>query len=258
MRALRVVLAILVVLLVAAAVVAWTMPAQFAWRLVAARLPVLQLQGVEGSVWHGSAAAASVAGQPLGRLQWTLAALPLLRGDLHAATELAGASLHAHGTVVRHRDGAIDIRDAHVEAPAAPLQQALSLGGVQPLGTISADIADARIRNAWFEALDATVHWRDAGVVGSAQARFGAINAVFSLDAQRRVHGEIRDDGKGPLAVDGRFDAEPDGYTLTARLAARDAQDWQTQEALQYLGQRQSDGSVLLRAEGHLLLATPR
>jgi general secretion pathway protein N len=255
---LRIALAILAVLLVVAAVILWTLPAQLAWRFAAARLPVLQLQGVEGSVWRGSAADASVAGQPLGRLQWTLDAMPLLHGDLHASTELAGTSLHAHGIVVRHRDGAIDVSEAHVEAPAAPLQQALSLGGVQPLGTLSADIDDARIRNTWFEALHATVHWRDAGVAGSAQARFGDINAVFSLDARRHVHGDIHDDGKGPLEVNGTFDAEPGGYTLTARLAARDPQDWQTQEALQYLGQRQSDGSVLLRAEGHLLLASPR
>ena len=253
MRALRILLALLAVLLVVMAVVMWTLPASLAWRMAGSRLPVLQLQGIDGTVWHGSAAAASVAGQPLGRLAWDLAPAPLLKGEVRANVNIDGPLLQAQGMVSRLPDGRIDIRDAHAQSAAEPLRQALGLGALRPLGTLTADVREASIRNAWFETLDAVTDWREAGFAGAAQVHFGDIHTDFMLDDQHRVLGDILDNGNGPLDVQGEFQAEPAGYLLNVRLAARHADDWQTQEALQQLGQRQPDGSVLLRVEGRLL-----
>lgn len=253
MRVVRRLLLLLAVLMVIAAVVVWTLPASVAWRFAAPRVPALQLQGLDGSVWHGQAASASIAGQALGRLQWRLAPAALLHGNAHADIQLDGGPVTATGTVTRHLDGTIDLDHLHLEAPAAPLQAALGIETLEPTGKLSADVTHAVIRNTWFEVLDATATWHDAGVTGAAQASFGAIDATFSLDAQHRVVGTAHDDGKGVLKVNATFLAAPTGYTLRANLAARNASDWQTQEALQYIGQRQPDGSVLLLVEGHLL-----
>ncbi|HET8899776.1 MAG TPA: type II secretion system protein N [Rhodanobacteraceae bacterium] len=253
MRFIRILLAILAALLLLAVVVLWTLPASLAWRYAAPRLPALQLEGVSGTIWGGHAAAASVVGQPLGQLDWQLGVAPLFHGEIKTQVRLQGPLWQATGLVSRPWDGAIDLNHVHVEAPAAPLQQALGLGSVEPSGKIIADIDHARIRHAWFEALVAKAQWRDAGVSGSVQAKFGTIDARFTLDAARRVHGDIIDQGDGALKVKGGFLAQPTGYSLVLHLTARHADDWQTQEALQQLGQRQSDGSVLLQVEGHLM-----
>ena len=254
MRVLKLLVGLLLILIAVAAVVAWTLPAQLAWRMAASRLPSLQLEGVQGSVWNGHAAQASVAGQPLGALVWQVEPWPLLRGDMRAKAQLSDGGFPASGTLTRHRDGSIDVHDAHIELPAEVLHAALGIEQVDLLGSLQINVHAARVRHAWFEALDADARWHDAGVSGIAQARFGDVLAKISMPEPPRVHGEIRDAEDGTLFIRGDFDALPTGYTLKARLAARNANDLQTQEALQFLGERQPDGSVLMQAGGQLLV----
>ncbi|MGB8635031.1 MAG: type II secretion system protein N [Rhodanobacteraceae bacterium] len=254
MRVLKFFSALLLLLVAIAAVVAWTMPARLAWKLMAPRVPVLQLSDISGSMWDGRAAQASIAGQPLGALAWQTELLPLLHGDVRVHAHIKGADIEGHGEVTRHMDGLIVVRDAQVQLPGSVLQGALGLPSLRVQGRLHLSAREARIRNAWFVSLDGTGRWDDVGVSGAAEAHLGTINMRFSEPSPPTVHGEIRDDGHGPLTIHGALTALPTGYTLDARLRARDPNDLQTQEALRYLGQRQADGSVLLRAGGSLVL----
>lgn len=254
MRVVKWLLALLLLALVLAAVVAWTMPASVAWKLIGPRLPAVQLSDIGGSVWDGHAGQVSVAGQPLGMLQWQTEAWPLLHGDLSVHAKLVGQPFQASAIVTRQRDGLIVLHDASATLPGSVLQGTLGIEGLRLEGTLHLQARQARIRNAWFVALDASGTWRDAGTSGAAEAHLGNVEMQFTEPSPPTVLGQIRDDGHGPLLIRGQLKALPTGYTLEARLRARNPDDLQTQEALRYVGQRQPDGSVLLQAGGQLLL----
>lgn len=250
MRALRNIVLALIVLLVIALVVVWTLPAQMAWRMLGPRASTLRLSGISGSIWHGHADQVSVSGVPIGGIDWQLQIAPLLRGQVRATTTLTGGPVQARGEVWRDRDGRIEINAMRLQIPAQQLQNAIDMSQLQLLGSFDVFIDHALIKGVWFDALKASARWKDAGVSGSAQARFGDVLAEFSENAAKHVIGNIHDTGKGPLSVQGKFDATLVGYTLVVHLRARDPNNLDLQEALMYLGQRQPDGSVVLRASG--------
>lgn len=256
MRVLKILLALLLLLLAIALVVAWTMPARMAWKVMAPHVPVLQLSDVGGSVWSGRAGQVSIAGQPLGALDWRTDVIPLLHGDVRVHAHIMGVDSEGSAEVMRRLDGLIVVRDAEVDLPGSVLQGTLGLPSLRLKGRLHLKAPEARIRNAWFVALDATGRWLDAGVSGAAEAHLGDINMSFSEPSPPTIKGEIRDDGHGPLTIRGTLSALPTGYTLEANLRPRNPNDLQTQEALRYVGERQPDGSVLLRAGGQLVLPT--
>lgn len=253
MRVLKWFLSLLVLLLAIALVVAWTMPASLAWRFVAPRVPVLQLSDVGGSVWNGHASEVRVAGQPLGSLAWQTEWLPLLRGDVRVHARVEGAGQSGSGLLTRQRDGLILVHEAEAELPGSILQGVLGIDELRLGGTLHLAIREAHIRNAWFTQLDARGLWERASVSGAAEAHLGDVEVVFSEPSPPVLVGDIRDSGHGPLTIQGQLSAQPSGYVLEARLRARNPDDLRTQEALKYVGQRQSDGSVLLRAGGALM-----
>lgn len=256
-RVVRTVLLILLALLVIATVVAWTFPASMAWRMAGSRLPSVQLASVEGSVWHGHAEQLSIASVPLGALEWELHPAALLHGVAHADFAISGDSIKAHGVLWRHLDGSLVLRGVDIDLPAQALQPVLDTPALNLHGDIDASIHEAVLHNAWFVALDADARWSDAALSGSAQLLLGDVVASFSLADNGHVIGNIEDDGNGPMLVDGRFEAQLGAYTLVVHLRARHPDDLATQEALQYVGQRQPDGSVVLKVTGTTKIEIP-
>lgn len=250
MRALRNIVIVAMVLLVIAVVVVWTLPAQMAWHMFGSRNATVQLSGISGSVWHGHANQVRASGAALGALDWQLQLAPLLHGQMRASTRLSGGPIQARGEVWRDHDGRVEIHAMHLDVPAQELQTMVDMPQLRLRGSVDGFIDHAVIKGVWFEALKASARWKDAGVSGSAQARFGDVLTDFHLDGARHVIGVIHDTGKGPLAVQGKFDATLVSYTLVVHLRARDPDNLNLQEALMHLGQRQPDGSVVMRVSG--------
>src|SRR5262245_6713390 len=119
MRILRNLLMLLVLLLVIGGVVLATLPADYAYRMVADRLGVVRLGGVSGSIWQGHAASVTAFNQPLGALDWQLEAAPLLGREVMAHLRLAGGEINADGTLDRTSDGLITLRETQFSLPAS-------------------------------------------------------------------------------------------------------------------------------------------
>lgn len=256
-RALRILGAVLALILVVGAVVVWTLPARFAWRLVQDRVPSIELVGIDGSIWHGTAEQLQVASLSLGELEWELRPTGLLHREVVADFAISGPQLKSHGLVRRKSDGSVSLLDVQAKLPARVLGGVLGLRYAKPRGKLELDIARADIRNAWFTALDASAVWHDAILHGDAQVALGDILADFELAEGGHVRGTVVDDGSGPIAVAGTVDASPGSYRVRLVLRARNPQNLRAQAALLHLGTRQPDGSVVMEAEGHTVLALP-
>jgi hypothetical protein len=99
-------------------------------------------------------------------------------------------------------------------------------------------------------AIEGSGSWRDALVEGRARAELGQID----LSAKTRdgtIVVAARDDGRGALIVNGTFEVRDGRYQGRVALTPRNA-DEPLQQALQWIGAPQPDGSRLLLVEGQI------
>lgn len=251
MRVLRRLLLLFLVLLVAVGLALWYLPAGFAWRHFGDRFGhVVGLQDVGGTVRSGHAGQLLVNGFPLGRLEWTLDWRSLLARQPAGQWRLASEAWQAQAAQTRWVDGAVEITDLRATLPALLLQPVLDIPALNFLGSVDLEIAQLRQRDGLIESASGSARWREAGVTGQAQARFGPIRATFATQAPGHIVGEVAQED-GPLIVDGQFELIGSRYRAEAIVRARDPADPSAQ-VLHFVGQALPDGSSLLVVEGEL------
>lgn len=251
MKLLRKVLLFAIVLAAVVGVAAWTCPADLAYRYFGSRLAPLTLRDLSGTIWQGRATTAELFRQNLGALEWRMQPAALLHGETMAHLTLTGDAITASGLFNRGADGQVSLRDVVVHMPARIAAPVLAIPALDLLGTIEIDVTQARLRGAWLEQASGAAYWRDAGVAGAAQARLSDLQMTFASAAGGTVSGIVHDLG-GPLQAEGTFTASLGRYDAQVRLAAR-GDDPRVIEALQFVGQPQSDGSRQLVIEGRQL-----
>ena len=255
MRFLKVLLVLVLLLLVVAGVVFWTLPADVAYRQGAKYFGPVVLSGVRGTLWDGHADGVSLFGRDLGEMDWRVAKSAVLRGRVVADVRVQGTDIDAAGIVERPlvgdaTTGALSLRDVHFRFPAALMEPALDLRGSITLnGAISGVVSDATLRNGFVEAATGNARWSEAGVSGQAEARFADIVGDFAAAPGGGIAGRAKDDGTGNLAVDATFRAAVTGFDAEAILRARN-DDPQVQETLRHVGEPQADGSSKLVVHG--------
>ncbi|HMM66913.1 MAG TPA: type II secretion system protein N [Dokdonella sp.] len=251
MKILKWLFVLVAVLAVVAGVVAWTMPADVAYRYLAPRLGPVSLVGVRGTVWDGHADGVSVFGRDLGELDWRVEKAPLFMRSVHADLRIRGADIDTSGLIERDSDGRIRAHDVRFRVPATLFSPALDVPSLKLLGTVTGTFREITLFNGLLADASGNARWTDAGVSGSAEARFSDIIAEFASKPDGSIGGTIADDGKGNLEVNGSFSIAATGFQAEAFLAARN-DDPRVQEALRYVGQPQADGSSHLLINGQL------
>ncbi len=245
----RLLVLVLAVVIVAGIVIA-TLPAQYAYRLLADRLGPVALSGISGSIWQGRATSLVVFGQDVGTLDWHLDFAPLLQAELRARVKLDGGAVQASAIVTCTGNGDVDLRNVVFHMPASLAAPVLDIPALTLLGDIDGQVAQARLQNAWINRAKGSVRWHDAAVAGAAQARLGDLQATFYSTPQGVIRGTARDMG-GPLKLTGTFSVDAGQFEVDAVLAARDGNP-QILDALNYIGQPQADGSSHLIVHGRL------
>jgi general secretion pathway protein N len=251
MKLIRNLFLLAIVLLLLAALVLAFLPARIALDFVGGRLGPVQLGEVSGSLWKGQASPASINGEAIGTLGWTLHPLSLFGARIDADVELHGDTYNGHGAISVHRDRTLRVRDLDLRFPARRLEPMLDIPALVFRGEVQIAISEAELRGGFPTAVKGIATWKDASVAGSAEARFGDIITEFATVASGGVEGLIRDGG-GPLQAQGTYGASLAGYAADVTLRARDGNP-QVTEALQYIGQPQPDGSARLEVRGKLL-----
>lgn len=251
MKILKWLFALLILAVVIAGAVAWTLPADVAYRYVASRLGPVSLVGVRGTVWQGHADGVSVFGRDLGELDWQIDKTPLFARRVHADLRIRGADIDTSGLIERDADGRITAHDVRFRLPATLMSPVLDVPSLKLVGTITGIFAKVSLLDGVVSDANGTAQWSEAGVTGAAEARFSDILAEFASKPDGSIAGTVADDGKGNLEVNGNFTMTTTGFQVEAFLAARN-DDARVQEALRYVGEPQADGSSHLVIHGQL------
>ncbi|GMU42243.1 MAG: type II secretion system protein N [Xanthomonadales bacterium] len=238
-------------LLALAGVLMATFPAQLAWRWWGERAPDLKLNGVSGTVWNGQAVRASLRGHALGRLQWRIAPLSLLRGRPAAQLSLDGDGLKLDADLADAGEGRVRIEHLEVDADANWLAPALAIPALEPTGRLRVRGASLTLAaNGWPEALEARIEWIEAGVRGTVVARLGTL-MIDARGRDGRIQANIADGGDGEVEIRGSALIDQGSYRSEVVLLPRVAAG-PVVEALRWIGEPRPEGGRLLRIEGRI------
>ena len=171
--------------------------------LVARTSGRLRLADAHGVWWRGHGVLAAQDGSARVPIGWRVALVPMLTGSL--VVTLHGDDEAMPTGTFAVRDGALDVRDLHVVAPATMLSAVVpALSAVTLRGEIDARAPSfAWRRDSSVGTIDAT--WQSATIVaGALPIDLGRV-VVNARPANGGVAGTVRNAG-GALAIDGTID----------------------------------------------------
>lgn len=243
------------VLLVAAFLLAWFLPARVAMWWVAPPHG-LRLQQVSGLLWSGSAGEVSTAdGRALGQLHWQLSRRALL-GKVQLQWTLNGPQLDISGDMQKLSADQLEWRNVQARVDLTVLETYAKLPIGQPRGELRISVARALLQAGWPLQLDANAQWSSAAL----RARDGDIAlGTLQLQAQSQngvVSAQLHDDGHGPLQADGQLQLSPLGWRLDALLRPRHTSP-ALHQLLAQLGRPDAGGGVTIQRSGGMAMGLP-
>ena len=256
MRALKWLLAIVVLVAVLAGILLATLPAGVARRWAANSPRPLAMSGVDGSIWRGHADSVSLFGHDLGALDWTLAKRPMFTGRLVTDFHLSGAGIDAAGELTRERGGALSAAGLRFRFPAARLAPLVPAAVGALRGTVSGTLDSASVVHDLMLRAQGEARWSEVGFGALPSMNCPDLLARFAPAEAGGIEGTIGDGGGGDFGVAGTFSLKPSGYSLDIRLAPRTG-DPAVRAILQQLGRSEADGSIVVALEGRLPAGWP-
>jgi general secretion pathway protein N len=177
----------------------------------------VQLAGLEGSLWSGSAALVTVSPVQLQDLEWRFHPFALLLGRAEVTLD---ARLQGRPVSARVGDrlfGSRYLADVDATVGASDLLGWLRVNQIAAEGNLALELSEVRWPEGALPALTGTAAWTPARVSAPVELSLGTVR----LDAAAEdgaTSGKLSSSG-GALLVDGDVRLEPDGaYRLDARI----------------------------------------
>lgn len=224
-------------------------------RLLTLALPDdgVALQGLNGTLWQGSAARAVVdtpAGAlHLGAVEWRLRPLSLLSFAPSMDIQSRWGRQELTGRVTLRGPRDLDLRDVEATVSADLLRQFLP---VEVDGTFSAQLASLSLRSGMPVAGEGRLVWRDASWSSPEGAQpLGSYGLDFSQPEGEALTGQVIT-LEGPVQAEGRVSLEGATYELDLRIGGGGRLNSQISNALSLLAEPQPDGSFQLQLDGEI------
>lgn len=221
--------------------------------VLAGRLPPgIELRGLGGSVWSGSATALAFQGRPLGALRWTCRPWRLLLLEWSCRVSLNAESGEASADLSGGWDGNLTVRDVTGQLPIRTFEGLASPVGWT--GTLELDLERLRIEQRQPVEAAGRLYVRSLKAPGPGGQLLGDFELVMGEGAvgTQTLTGRLRDLG-GPLRVRGAIELQPDGsYLMSGETAPGPGAGPAIFDTLAFLGPPDSLGRRPFTIEGTL------
>ena len=210
----------------------------------------MQLGGISGTVWNGSATEGMAAGVYMRNLSWQLQPLSLLTATLAFETRFDPASGFMDADVALSPGGSIALTDINGTLPVDLFHDRIPpLRGIR--GNVSLQLERVAIDDGVPTAIEGKVGVSELMAAALSRSPIGDYEAVFSTDADG-IKGVVKD-LSGVLAVDGVLRITADrAYSLVGQVAVRPGTPSAVVQQMELLGSADAEGNREFRIEGQL------
>jgi len=230
-------------------------PAARAWAWWGSDVPGLQVAGVEGTVWHGSLRGVRYENFHARSISWQLAPLALLRLRATLDLDLRLDDGFVTSRVQATPSGAIELSDLLGQLSLPTLAPVLELPPNMLEGQINFGF-DHVLINGLPHSVQGRATLGQAGFrIGRRLTELGNFAADIHTTEAQVLIANIRDQGEGPLQVEGSAQFNPaDGtYGSNLRIQVRDAGS-ELERMLEGGLRKDNEGNYLLNYNGRLQL----
>jgi len=227
-------------------------PADRVYHWAKEKLPFALYQ-IDGTVWQGRAAVATLGQRPqrLEALQWKLQPAALLLVRAQGAVNFRYDNRNFSGTVGRSLSRLYlhDLKGSLAAAAVETLSPQLAFG---LSGLFEIEFDELALDGAQLGSVEGTIRWRDAGMELN-NTTFGNFELVLTT-ADDKINGVVRDID-GPLKVNGTLLIQPVGdYIFAATIELRDNQRNDLRQGLRFIGTPNAKGVYTIKHQGQLPL----
>ena len=220
---------------------------------LARRLPAgVELGGVDGTIWSGSARSLVVKGRPIGALQWSCRPWPLLVLEWSCTVGLKPPGGEVSGDLSGDFGQEIVGHALRGRVPIAAFEGIATPRGWS--GDLELDVAEIRLVGRRPAAASGTLFLRGLRAPGAGGQVLGDFELVVGEGTvgSESLNGRIRDLG-GPLRVRGSIELDPKGrYLLTGEAAPGPGAGPAIFDTLSFLGAPDRQGRRPFTIEGTL------
>ena len=211
--------------------------------------PAVQLSGLQGSIWSGSAAEASAAGLYLRDLKWRLRPLRLFTGKLAATVEAKPSSGFLEADVAAGLGGTISLSNVNGSLPLSDFASVARVPGLA--GNASIQFEELRIRDGLPVAATGTLAIANLVAPMVDPGSIGGYRAEFFTD-DNAVIASV-EDVNGVFDLAGSLTISADrNYQFLGKVAATDSTSEKLRGQLRFLGTPNERGQHDIRLEGQL------
>lgn len=211
--------------------------------------PALQLSGLEGTVWSGSAAEVAAAGLYLREFKWRLRPLRLVTGKVAASIQASPSSGFVEADIAAGLGGNVTLSNINASLPLRDFATLLRVPGLS--GNASLQFERLRIRDGLPIAADGTLAVADLVAPMVDPASIGGYRAEFFTD-DNAVVASI-EDVNGVFDLAGSLTVSADRkYQFIGKVAATDGTSEKLRRQLRFLGSPNDRGQHDIRLEGQL------
>jgi len=224
-----------------------TFPARIAYHWFAPA--TLQLAGIDGTVWRGSATEGQAAGLYIRNLYWTFKPLSLLTGKLAFNTRMDPAGGFMQTDLFTGMNGDILFENLEGAVSIGALRDLIQIPGLD--GRISLQFSALEIIDNLPATANGVAEITNLFVAGLSSAPIGDFRAEFSSTSDG-ILASIEDTA-GMFDLAGTLRVSPDGvYSLIGLIAPTTTTTPQVIEQLRFLGSPNARGQREFRLEGEL------
>jgi general secretion pathway protein N len=209
----------------------------------------VRLSGLEGSVWSGSAAEASVAGLYFRDLRWRMRPLLLFTGKVATSIEASPSSGFLEADVALGFGGDVTLTNVNGSLPLSAFATIARVPGLA--GTTSIQFVELRIRDGLPVAADGTLSVANLVAPMVDAAPIGGYRAEFFTEDNAVVASV--EDVNGVFDLAGSLTISADrNYQFLGKVAATDNTSDKLRRQLRFLGSPNDRGQHDIRLEGQL------
>jgi general secretion pathway protein N len=209
----------------------------------------VQVSGLQGSIWSGSAAEASAAGLYLRDLKWRLRPLRLVTGQLAASVEARPSAGFLQADVAAGLGGSITLANINGSLPLRDFASLARMPGLA--GNLSVQFEELRVRDGLPVAAKGSLAVADLVAPLVDPASIGGYRAEFFTD-DNAVIASV-EDVNGVFDLAGSLTISADrNYQFLGKVAATDRTSEKLRRQLGFLGTPNERGQHDIRLEGQL------